>query len=60
MPQTPNRLENLQSLRWANLDAAFATVFGALVGGAFLTGLIDRLGGNDYIINLAAALPARE
>lgn len=55
---TPNRLENLHSLRSANYDAGFATIFGALVSGAFLTGLIDHLGGNDFIINLAAALPA--
>jgi HEAT repeat protein len=55
---TSNRIENLQTLRAANLDAAFATAFASLVSGAFLTGFINHLGGNDFWINLAAALPA--
>lgn len=53
-----NRLENLRTLRAANADGALATAFATLVGGAFLTGFIASLGGSDYIINLASAIPA--
>jgi MFS family permease len=55
---SPNRLENLQTLRAANADGALATAFATLVGGAFLTGFIALLGGSDYLINLVSAVPA--
>lgn len=54
----PNRLQNLQSLRIADIDGALATAFAALVTGAFMTGFIARLGAGDQWINLAGALPA--
>jgi len=53
-----NRLENLRTLRAANADGALATAFATLVGGAFLTGFIASVGGSDYLINLATAIPA--
>lgn len=53
-----NRLENLQSLRLANLDAAFATAFATLVTGTFLVGFIKFLGGADIWIGLLAAIPS--
>lgn len=53
-----NRLENLRSLRYANVDAAFATAFGTLVSGAFLVGFIQRLGGSDLWIGLLTAIPS--
>ena len=36
----PNRLEAIRTLRYANLDAAFATAFATLVSGTFLVGFI--------------------
>jgi len=58
MPQPPNRLENLRTLRFANLDGAFATAFGTLVGGSFLVGLIRLFHGGDGWIGITAALPS--
>jgi HEAT repeat protein len=58
MPQPPNRLENLQTLRMANADIAFATAFATLVGGAFLVGFIKHLGGTDIWIGLLTAIPS--
>lgn len=52
-----NRLDNLRSLRLANLDGAFATAFGTLVSGAFLVGFIQRIGGSDLWIGLLTAIP---
>lgn len=54
----PNRLENLRSLRVSNADVAFATAFGTLVGGAFLVGFIQKLGGSDVMIGLLSGIPS--
>lgn len=54
----PSRLETLDTLRTANLDVAFATAFGTLVGGSFLVGFIQHLGGSDVAIGLASGIPA--
>ena len=53
-----NRLENLHSLRLANVDAAFATAFGTLVTGTILVGFIRFLGGSDLWIGWLAAIPS--
>jgi len=58
MARTLNRLETLQNLRTANIDAAFATAFASLVTGAFIAGFITSLGGSDYWIQLVSAIPA--
>lgn len=58
MPRPANRLDNLRTLRLANLDAAFATAFGTLVGGSFLVGLIRFFHGGDAWIGITAALPS--
>ena len=52
-----NRIENLRSLRLANADGSLATAFGTLVSGAFLVGLIQRLGGSDLWIGVLTAIP---
>jgi HEAT repeat protein/MFS family permease len=57
MPST-NRLENLQTLRVANADAALMTAFSTLVTGAFMVGFIKLLGGADFWIGLLAAIPS--
>ncbi len=58
MARTLNRLETLQNLRTANIDAAFATAFASLVTGAFIAGFVTSLGGSDYWIQLVSAVPA--
>ncbi len=58
MSNGSNRIENLQTLRYANLDGAFATAFGTLVTGAFIAGFITYLGGSDTWIQLVSAVPA--
>jgi HEAT repeat protein/MFS family permease len=55
---TGNRLENVQSLRYANADIAFATAFATLVTGVFLVGFVRHLGGADLWVNLLAAIPS--
>jgi MFS family permease len=57
-PPPTNRLENLQTLRLANLDAAFYTAFATLVGGTFMVGFIKELGGADIWIGLLTAVPS--
>lgn len=54
----PNRLERYHALRNANLDMAFATVFGALVAGSFLQEFIRQLTSDDRIRAWLSALPA--
>ncbi|MCO5295663.1 MAG: MFS transporter [Fimbriimonadaceae bacterium] len=54
----PSRLDNLRTLRMANLDVGFATAFGTLVTGTFLVGFIKFLGGSDIWIGLLAAVPS--
>lgn len=58
MARPSNRLETLQNLKTANIDAAFATAFATLVSGAFVAGFITMLGGSDYWIQMVSALPA--
>lgn len=53
-----DRLENLRTLRFANLDAGFATGFATLVGGAFMVGFIRHLGGSDIWIGVLSAVPS--
>ncbi len=55
---TPSRLQSLESLRVANLDAAFATAFVTLFGGSFFVGFVQHLGGGDLWVQLIAAVPA--
>ncbi len=54
----PNRLQTLGNLKTANYDMAFASVFGTLVTGAFLVGLIKYLGGSDLWIGVLSAIPS--
>lgn len=56
--QQPNRLDAIRSLRYANLDAAFATAFATLVSGTFLVGFIKYLGGSDVWIGVLTAVPS--
>ncbi|BBO22888.1 MAG: MFS transporter [Fimbriimonadaceae bacterium] len=56
--EPPNRLQTLRTLRFATLDAAFATAFATLVTGAFLVGFVRYLGGSDAWVNLLVALPS--
>lgn len=53
-----NRLDNLQTLRMANLDGAFATAFATMVTGAFIAGYITSIGGSDTWVQLVSAVPA--
>lgn len=53
-----SRLENLNTLRVANLDAAFASAFATLYSGALIVGLIQHLKGNEFWLGIVAALPA--
>lgn len=57
-PPPPSRIENLRTLKYANLDSGFATVFGTLVGGTFLVGLIRAFEGSDRWIGLLTAIPS--
>lgn len=58
MQSAPNRLENLRTLKMANLDGAFATAFATLVGGAFMVGYVKLLGGSDIWIGVLTAIPS--
>ncbi|MEI8280976.1 MAG: hypothetical protein WCG75_01090 [Armatimonadota bacterium] len=58
-PKT-DRLENLRTLRVANLDGAFATAFATLIGGSFIIGYIKTEipdGRADHWLGLISALP---
>ena len=58
-PKT-DRLENLRTLRVANLDGSFATAFATLIGGSFIVGYIksEIPGGKaDLWIGLITSLP---
>ena len=52
------RPTDLDTLRNANGDVAFATAFGTLIGGAFLVGFIQSLGGSVFWINFVSAIPS--
>lgn len=58
MSQPVDRLENLRTLRVANLDAAFATAFATLVSGTFLVGFVQLLGGSYVWIGVLTAVPS--
>lgn len=58
MIAAPNRLENLRSLRYANIDVAFFTAFSTLITGIFLVGFIQDLGGSDLWIGLLSSIPS--
>ncbi|HRF60838.1 MAG TPA: MFS transporter [Fimbriimonadaceae bacterium] len=58
MSQPVDRLENLRTLRIANLDAAFATAFATLVSGTFLVGFVQLLGGSYVWIGVLTAVPS--
>lgn len=53
-----NRLDNLRTLRVANVDAAIAVSFTTLTTGAFLVGFVQLLGGSDLWIGLLSAIPS--
>ncbi|MBI1334949.1 MAG: MFS transporter [Armatimonadetes bacterium] len=56
----PDRLENLRTLRVANLDGSFATAFATLIGGGFIVGYIKTVApgkGADLWIGLITSLP---
>ncbi len=55
---TQRRPTDLDTLRYANGDVAFATAFGTLIGGAFLVGFIQSLGGSVFWINFISAIPS--
>lgn len=58
MSHVPSRLDDLQNLRRANLDVAFAMGFVALSTGMFLVGFVQYLGGAEIWIGVLTALPA--
>ena len=51
-----NRLENLRTLKYANLDGAFANAFATMVGGAFIVAFIQSCGGSDQWIGFVTSL----
>jgi HEAT repeat protein len=56
--ERPSRLDDLRTLRNANLDMAFAVAFVTLTTGPFLVGFIQYLGGSDLWIGLLSAIPS--
>jgi MFS family permease len=54
----PSRLQNLRTLRNANLDMAFSMSFITLTTGAFMVGFIQLLGGGDLWIGVLSAIPS--
>lgn len=56
-PAPVSRLEHLRTLRYANLDGAFAAAFATLVSGGFLVGFVKHLNGGDIWMGLFAAIP---
>lgn len=57
-PQTVSRLEHLRTLRYANLDGAFAAAFITLVSGAFVVNYAKHLGASDLWIGVFTAIPS--
>jgi HEAT repeat protein len=58
---SPNRLDNIRTLRVSHLDVAFASAFGTLVGGSFLVGYIKTIargGEADLWIGLLSSVPS--
>jgi HEAT repeat protein len=60
MMQTPalTRFEEQRGLRISIWEGAWATVFGVLTGGAFVTGFALMLGASPLVMGLMAGLPA--
>jgi len=52
-----SRMEVLQGLRMSVWEGGFSTVWGALTGGAFLTGFALSLHANSFAIGLLTAIP---
>jgi len=60
VPDASNRLADLRTLRYANLDGAFASAFATLLGGTFFVKFIQELNpkGIDLWIGLMTSLPS--
>ncbi len=58
MSATVSRLDNLRTLRVANIDSALAAAFTSLVSGAYIVKFIQFLGGADIWIGVFAAIPS--
>ncbi len=60
MPEAPNRLENLRTLRYANFDGAFAAAFISMLGGTFFVKFVQVLHPQrvDIWIGLLTSLPS--
>lgn len=58
MSATVSRLDNLRTLRVANIDSALAAAFGSLVSGAYIVKFIQFLGGSDWWIGIFTAIPS--
>lgn len=64
MVQSVSRLDNLKTLRVANIDSALAAAFMSLLGGAYLVKFVQYLGGDmnkgrlDMMIALFTAIPS--
>ncbi len=52
-----SRLEILKGLKYSTGDGAFATIWGTLTSGAFLTGFALFLGGGSLAIGMLTAVP---
>ena len=53
-----SRFDALRGLRISIWEGAWATVFGVLTGGAFVTGFALLLGASPFVMGLMAGLPA--
>lgn len=58
MSANVSRLDNLRTLRVANIDAALAAAFMSLVSGAYIVKFIQFLGGGDAWIGVFTAIPS--
>lgn len=58
MPDQPSRLDNLRTIRFANIDMAFYTAFVALTTGAFMVKYVTHLGGSVKWIGILSAIPS--
>jgi len=58
MPDQPSRLDNLRTIRYANIDMAFYTAFVALTTGAFMVKYVTHLGGSVKWIGFLSAIPS--
>jgi len=58
MPDQPSRLDNLRTIRYANIDMAFYTAFVTLTTGAFMVKYVTHLGGSVKWIGFLSAVPS--